>query len=319
MTADEPLLILLARARGFCAGVERAIRAVEASLRRAEGPVHVRHQIVHNGRVVDGLAAKGARFVGELDAVPNGGVVVFSAHGVARSVEAEAARRGLRVVDATCPLVRRVHHEARRHARDGREVIVVGHPNHIEVVGTLGRINGPAQVVASAKEVARLRAADPARLAYVVQTTLSVDDARHIIAALRERFPSIQGLDTRTICYATQNRQAGVRLLAERAERIVVCGARNSSNATRLKEVAEAAGRPALLIEEAGELPPAFVAGLRCLGLTAGASTPEAILEETLARLAGWRPLRIEEVGEPEAGARFPPVNLDALDPAPAR
>jgi 4-hydroxy-3-methylbut-2-enyl diphosphate reductase len=312
MTA-EPLLVLLARARGFCAGVERAILAVEATLRAARGQVHVRHHIVHNGRVVDGLAALGATFVDELDAVPDGGVVVFSAHGVARSVEAEAARRRLRVVDATCPLVRRAHHEALRHARAGREVIVVGHPDHAEVVGTLGRIGGPAQVVASVAEAERLKVRDPTRVAYVVQTTLSVDDARHIIAALRARFPALEGPDTRTICYATQNRQAGVRLLAERAERVVVCGARTSSNATRLKEVAEAAGRPALLIEAAAELPEAFVCGLRCLGLTAGASTPEAVLQETLARLERWRALRVEEVGAAETAARFPPVGLDAL------
>lgn len=316
---QEPLHLLLARARGFCAGVERAIGAVEATLRHSTRSVHVRHQIVHNGRVVDGLAAKGARFVEELAAVPPGEVVVFSAHGVGRTVEAEAARKALRVVDATCPLVRRVHHEVRRHAREGREVIVVGHPGHVEIEGTLGRIDGPAQVVAGVAEVARLRVRDPARLAYVVQTTLSVDDAREVVAALKARFPLIQGPDLRTICYATQNRQAAVRLLAERgAERIIVCGARNSSNSTRLKEVAEAAGRPALLIERAEELEPGLISELRCLGLTAGASTPEAIVQETIARIAGWRPVRVEEVGPAEASPRFAPVDLAALDPPAA-
>jgi 4-hydroxy-3-methylbut-2-enyl diphosphate reductase len=312
-----PLLLLLARARGFCAGVERAIGAVEATLERAQRPVHVRHQIVHNGRVVDQLAARGARFVEELDGVPEGGVVVFSAHGVGRVVERVAAERGLQVVDATCPLVRRVHHEVRRQAREGREIVVVGHRGHVEIEGILGRIDGPAHAVASVAEVARLEPGDAERLAYVVQTTLSVDDAREVIAALKARFPRIQGPDTRTICYATQNRQAAVRLLALRAERVIVCGARNSSNTTRLKEVAEAAGRPALLIERAQELTRACVLDVACLGLTAGASTPESIVQETIARIGRWRALRLEEVGPAELSPRFSPVNLDALDPAP--
>ena len=312
-----PLQLLLARARGFCAGVERAIGAVEATLGRADRPVHVRHQIVHNGRVVDGLAARGARFVEELDRVPEGGVVVFSAHGVGHAVERAAAGRQLRVVDATCPLVRRVHHEVRRQTREGREVVVVGHRGHVEVEGVLGRIDGLAHVVASVEEVTRLEVADPARLAYVVQTTLSVDDAREVIAALKERFPLIIGPDTRTICYATQNRQAAVRLLAERAERVIVCGARNSSNTTRLKEVAEAAGRPALLVERAEDLARAAVMDVACLGLTAGASTPESIVQETIARIGRWRALRLEEVGPAELSPRLAPVKLDALGPAP--
>lgn len=308
-----PLRLLLARTRGFCAGVERAINTVEAALAQTTEPVHVRHQIVHNGRVVDGLAAKGARFVEELDPVAPGSIVIFSAHGVGRDVEAEAARRGLRVIDAVCPLVRRVHHEVRRQARAGLEVLIIGHRGHVEVEGTLGRIDGPAQVVGSVAEAEALDVRDPARLAYVVQTTLSVDDARDIIAALKRRFPLIQGPDTRTICYATQNRQAAVRLVAEQVERVIVCGARNSSNTTRLKEVAEAVGRPTLLIEQADELTRAFIGQARSIGITAGASAPEAIVQETIARIASWRTIEVEEIGPAEHSPRFAPVDLGVL------
>jgi 4-hydroxy-3-methylbut-2-enyl diphosphate reductase len=312
-----PLTVLLARVRGFCAGVERAIAAVDQTLVANGGQTHVRHEIVHNPRVVDRLARNGARFVDDLAEVPEGAVVVFSAHGVAAAVEQEAERRGLRVVDATCPLVRRVHHEARRHARAGREVLVIGHRDHVEVEGTLGRIEGAAQVVETVEEARTLVPIDPERVAFVVQTTLSVDDARAVIAALRQRFPAIVGPDTRTICYATQNRQTAVRELARRARHIIVCGARNSSNSNRLRELAQALGTEAVLVEQANELDPAFLDGVARVGLTAGASTPEAVVRETLERMAGWRSLAVEEVGESEAGARFAPVDLGAIARGP--
>ncbi|HZH28873.1 MAG TPA: 4-hydroxy-3-methylbut-2-enyl diphosphate reductase [Azospirillaceae bacterium] len=315
--AEGPLLVLLANPRGFCAGVERAIAAVEGAVDSSRRPVYVRHEIVHNRRVVDGLTAKGARTVQELDQVPDGAVVVFSAHGVPRSVETTAAARNLRTVDATCPLVRRVHVEGARHVRAGRELIVIGHRGHPEVEGTLGQVapdgGGTVHVVGDVEEVADLNVHDPGRLAYVVQTTLSVDDTRVIIAALKTRFPAIVGPDTRTICYATQNRQAAVRMLAERADRIVVCGARNSSNSNRLREVAEACNRPALLVEEPSDLPRAFVEGIGILGVTAGASAPESLVRDTIGRIAAWRPVRVEETGAPETHARFAPVDLTAL------
>lgn len=304
------LTVLLAAPRGFCAGVERAIDAVEAVRAATERPVYVRHEIVHNRRVVGDLEAKGVVFVDTLDEVPDGAVTVFSAHGVSRAVEDEAAARGLDVVDATCPLVRRVHVEGRRQAAQGREIVLIGHREHVEVEGVLGQIEGRVHVVASVAEARALEVRDPERLAYITQTTLSVDDTRDVIAALRERFPGIVGPDTKTICYATQNRQSAVRALAERAERIVVCGARNSSNTNRLKELATVLGRPARLIEVARELERDFVDGVATIGLTAGASTPEILVRETLARLAAWRDLAVEEVTTAVETTRFSPVDL---------
>jgi 4-hydroxy-3-methylbut-2-enyl diphosphate reductase len=233
-----PLTVLLASPRSFCAGVERAIRAVEDALVRTGKPVYVRHEIVHNGRVVDELRRKGAVFVEELAQIPDGAVAIFSAHGVSRAVEREAAERGFSVLDATCPLVRRVHLEGQRHAKAGREVIVIGHRGHVEIEGTTGQIDGIVHMIDSVAEALTVPVADPERIAYITQTTLSVDDTREIIAALKARFPAIQGPDVKTICYATQNRQLAVRVIAQRAERIIVCGARNSSNTNRLCEVA---------------------------------------------------------------------------------
>lgn len=310
-----PLTVLLASPRGFCAGVERAIRAVEDALRSTANPVFVRHEIVHNGRVVDALKAQGAIFVDELSAIPDGSVAVFSAHGVARSVENEAACRGLTVVDATCPLVRRVHVEARRHAQAGREMIVIGHPGHAEVEGTVGQIGGPSTIVGSVEEARSVSVADPERVAYVTQTTLSVDDTREIIAVLKARFPAIRGPDVKTICYATQNRQSAVRALSARADRIIVCGARNSSNTNRLCEVAEQEGRPALLVEHPDDLTPAFIEEVRTLGIAAGASAPEEMVRDVLDRLSRWRTLAMEEVRITEESTRFAPVDLSALAP----
>jgi 4-hydroxy-3-methylbut-2-en-1-yl diphosphate reductase len=315
VTARPALTVLLASPRGFCAGVERAIAAVEGALAGSRRPVYVRHEIVHNGQVVDDLKAKGAVFVDELSDIPDGSAAIFSAHGVPREVEREAARRGLAVIDATCPLVRRVHVEARRHAQAGRTVILIGHRGHVEVEGTIGQVDGPVHVVATAAEADTVAVEDAGRVAYVTQTTLSVDDTREIIACLRRRFPAIVGPDTRTICYATQNRQTAVRAMAARADRIIVCGAANSSNTTRLREVAEAAGRPALLMTQAGDLTASFVEGAGTVGLTAGASAPEAMVRQALAQLALWRTVTVEEVQVVRETTRFSPVDLSALAP----
>jgi 4-hydroxy-3-methylbut-2-enyl diphosphate reductase len=310
-----PLTVLLASPRGFCAGVERAIQAVEDTLRRTDKPVYVRHEIVHNGQVIDSLKAQGAQFVEELSEVPDGAVAIFSAHGVSRTVEHEAARRDIAVIDATCPLVRRVHVEARRHAQAGREVVVIGHHDHVEVRGTVGQIDGRVHVIGDVGEARALVIADPENIAYVTQTTLSVDDTRDIIAVLKTRFPAIKGPDTKTICYATQNRQQAVRAMTDRAERVIVCGARNSSNTNRLREVAAQAGRPALLMEHARDLDRGFIEGARVIGLTSGASAPEAMIEQALAQLALWRTVTVEEVRVTEESTRFAPVDLSALIP----
>ncbi len=308
-----PLTVLLASPRGFCAGVERAIRAVEDALRQTDRPVYVRHEIVHNGHVVDDLKRQGAVFVDEVSQIPDGAVAIFSAHGVSRAVERDAAGRDLAVLDATCPLVRRVHLEGQRHARAGREVIVIGHRGHVEIEGTIGQIDGAVHVIETVAEALALSVADPERIAYVTQTTLSVDDAREIIAALKSRFPAIQGPDTRTICYATQNRQMAVRVIARKAERIIVCGARNSSNTSRLCEVAASEGRSTLLMQDAKDLTLSFIDGAAVIGLTAGASAPEELVQEALARLAQWRRLTVEEVRVTQEGTQFAPVDLSRL------
>lgn len=306
----RPLTVLLASPRGFCAGVERAVSVLEELQRLSDQTIHVRHEIIHNRRVVDRFAAQGVVFVDEVVEIPEGGVAVFSAHGVSRAVEDEARKRGLVVVDATCPLVRRVHLEGRRHAADGREIVVIGHAEHVEVEGIVGQIDGVVHVVAGVEDVANLRVSEASRLAYVTQTTLSVDDTRAIIAALKQRYPEIVGPDIKTICYATQNRQAAVRMIAARAERFIVCGARNSSNSNRLRELASFLGRPALLVEHAGEIAESFVEECEVVGLTAGASAPEAMVQDVLARLAQWRELRVEEVTVTTETAQFAPVDL---------
>jgi 4-hydroxy-3-methylbut-2-enyl diphosphate reductase len=314
MTQEHaPLTILLASPRGFCAGVERAIRAVEDALERTGKPVYVRHEIVHNNRVVENLRLKGAIFVDDIAQIPDGAVAIFSAHGVSRAVEHEAKSRGLSVLDATCPLVRRVHLEGQRHAKAGREVIVIGHRGHVEIEGTTGQIDGVVHVIESVAEALNLPVANPERIAYITQTTLSVDDTREIIAALKSRFPAIQGPDIKTICYATQNRQMAVRVIARRAERIIVCGARNSSNTNRLCEVAVSEGRQALLMQDPKDLTLSFIDGAAVIGLTAGASAPEDLVQEALARLAQWRRLTVEEVRVTHEDAQFAPVDLSRL------
>lgn len=313
MQDRPPLTVLLAAPRGFCAGVERAIRAVEDALWQTDRPVYVRHEIVHNGHVVNELKRQGAVFVDEVSEIPDGAVAIFSAHGVSKAVEHEAASRNLAVLDATCPLVRRVHLEGQRHAKAGREVIVIGHRGHVEIEGTIGQIDGMVHVVENVKEARSLAVSDPQRIAYITQTTLSVDDTREIIDVLKSRFPAIQGPDTKTICYATQNRQLAVRVIAQRAERMIVCGARNSSNTNRLCEVARSEGRPALLMQDLKDLTLSFIDGAAVIGLTAGASAPEELVQEALALLAQWRRITVEEVRVTHEGTQFAPVDLSKL------
>ena len=277
--------ILLANPRGFCAGVERAIEIVERALQRFGAPIYVRHEVVHNKFVVDDLRNKGAIFVDELDEVPAGNTVIFSAHGVSLAVREEAERRGLRVFDATCPLVTKVHIEVGRMRDQGREIIMIGHKGHPEVEGTMGQASSGIHLVETPEDVAALQIADPDKLAYVTQTTLSVDDAATIVDALRARFPSIVGPKKDDICYATQNRQDAVKFMTPHADVVFVVGSKNSSNSNRLREVAELRGVPAYLVDNAAGIDPAWVAGKRRVGVTAGASAPEVLVEEVIARL----------------------------------
>lgn len=277
--------VLLAQPRGFCAGVERAIEIVERALVKYGPPVYVRHEIVHNKRVVEDLRAKGAVFVDEVDEIPEGAITVFSAHGVARKVESDASQRELEVIDATCPLVAKVHMEGQRYARNGHDVVLIGHEGHAEVEGTIGRIDGEVHLVENVEDVARLEVANPDMLSYVTQTTLSVDDTREIIAALNERFPAVKGPDVKDICYATQNRQEAVRHLAEACDVLLVIGAQNSSNSNRLREIGEEMDIPSYLIDDATCLDPAWLDGKTAVGVTAGASAPEKLVDELLERL----------------------------------
>jgi 4-hydroxy-3-methylbut-2-en-1-yl diphosphate reductase len=302
-----PLTILLAGPRGFCAGVERAVQIVERSLERFGAPVYVRREIVHNRFVVETLKRKGAIFVEEIDSVPEGATVVFSAHGVPKSVTAAAERRHLVCFDATCPLVSKVHHEAERHFSLGRRIILIGHAGHPEIVGTMGQLPpGAVQLVETVEDVARL-ALDPAdEFAYVTQTTLAIDDARAIIAALRARFPRLREPKHDDICYATTNRQQAVKAIARRADRLLVVGAPNSSNSQRLVEVARQSGcRRTALIGRAGDIDWAFLSGAACLGLTAGASAPEMLVEEVVDACRRHYDVALEEVAVTHEEMRF--------------
>ena len=278
--------VLLANPRGFCAGVDRAIAIVEQALRHYGAPIYVRHEVVHNRFVVDDLKAKGAVFVEELDEVPPGSTVVFSAHGVARSVRVEAEARGLRVFDATCPLVTKVHAEVEKMRAQGREIVMIGHAGHPEVEGTMGQCDGGIYLVDSVADVERLHVRSADALAYVTQTTLSVDDAAEIVAALKRRFPRIIGPKKDDICYATQNRQDAVKVMTRQADVVIVVGSPNSSNSNRLREVAAKRGVAAYMIDRADQLLPEWVAGKRSVGVTAGASAPEVLVREVLAKLA---------------------------------
>ena len=277
--------VLLANPRGFCAGVDRAIAIVEHALAQFGAPVYVRHEVVHNKFVVDGLRAKGAVFVEKLADVPHGSTVVFSAHGVSRAVRAEAQARGLRVFDATCPLVTKVHVELAKMREQGREVIMIGHAGHPEVEGTMGQSDSGMYLVESVGDVAALTVRDPAKLAYVTQTTLSIDDAAEIVDALKRRFPHIVGPKRDDICYATQNRQDGVKLMAPHCEAVIVVGSPNSSNSNRLREVASRRGKPAYMIDSAADLDPEWIRGKRVVGVTAGASAPEVLVHDVIQRL----------------------------------
>ena len=277
--------VLLATPRGFCAGVERAIEIVERAIALYGAPIYVRHEVVHNRFVVDGLRAKGAVFIEDLADVPAGNTVIFSAHGVPQLVRTEAEARVLRVFDATCPLVTKVHLEVARMREQGRELIMIGHKGHPEVEGTMGQVKDGIYLVENVADVAGLTVANPDMLAYVTQTTLSVDDAGAIVAALRERFPSIVGPKKDDICYATQNRQDAVKFMAPQSDLVLVVGSTNSSNSNRLREVAELLKVPAYLVDNADAIDPAWVAGRRRIGVTAGASAPEVLVESVIARL----------------------------------
>ena len=277
--------VLLANPRGFCAGVERAIETVERALELHGAPIYVRHEIVHNRYVVDDLRAKGAVFVEELDEVPPGATVIFSAHGVSKQVRADAERRGLKVFDATCPLVTKVHVEVMRMLRAGYEVVMIGHRGHPETEGTMGQATRRMHLVETLDDVASLQVGTPDKVAYVTQTTLSIDDARAIVAALKARFPAIRGPKKDDICYATQNRQDAVKFMAPQCEVVIVVGSPNSSNSNRLREVAEHMGAQAYMVDRAADLRPEWIAGKRRVGVTAGASAPQVLVDELIARL----------------------------------
>ena len=284
------LTVLIAAPRGFCAGVDRAIEIVERALERYGAPVYVRHEIVHNRYVVDGLKAKGAVFVEELDQVPEGVPVVFSAHGVPKAVPAEAQRRGLEYLDATCPLVSKVHRQAERQIEAGRHIVFVGHKGHPEVIGTFGQVPaGGMTLVETVADVEQLDFAPGTPLAFLTQTTLSVDDTAQVIAALKARYPDIVGPKAEDICYATSNRQAAVKQIAPQSDLVLVIGAPNSSNSLRLVEVAERCGTTARLIQRASDIDPAWLEGVGTVGLTAGASAPETLVREVIDRLGEWR------------------------------
>lgn len=277
--------VLLANPRGFCAGVERAIAIVERALEQYGAPIYVRHEVVHNKFVVDSLRTKGAIFIDDLADVPAGATLIFSAHGVPQAVRHDAGSRGLRVFDATCPLVTKVHVEVAKMRDAGREIVMIGHKGHPEVEGTMGQSEGGMHLVETVADVQTLQVSDPEKLAYVTQTTLSVDDAQTIVDALRARFPTIVGPKRDDICYATQNRQDAVKFMAPRSDLVLVVGSPNSSNSNRLREVAEQFGVPAYLIDNAGQIDPSWLDGRKRVGVTAGASAPEVLVDAVIARL----------------------------------
>ena len=304
--------ILLAKPRGFCAGVDRAIAIVERALEQHGAPIYVRHEIVHNKFVVEDLRAKGAVFVEELDEVPRGATVIFSAHGVALDVRHEADKRGLKVFDATCPLVTKVHVEVSKMREAGREVIMIGHEGHPEAEGTMGQSEEGMHLVETEEDVARLQVRTPDKLAYVTQTTLSIDDCARIVAALKARFPGIVGPKKDDICYATQNRQDAVKFMAPRCDVVIVVGSPNSSNSNRLREVAMNLGREAYLVDNAEGLRPEWVEGKRSIGVTAGASAPEVLVHDVILRLQELGVRRVRELEGIDEKVTFPlPRNMN--------
>jgi 4-hydroxy-3-methylbut-2-enyl diphosphate reductase len=305
MTKAQPMQIILAQPRGFCAGVVRAIEIVERALKKYGAPVYVRHEIVHNKHVVDSLKAKGARFVESLSEIPENAVTIFSAHGVARRVEDEASARALPVLDATCPLVTKVHNQGRRYVEQGRTLVLIGHAGHAEVEGTMGQISAPVFLVQTEQDVETLDIPPSTPVAYVTQTTLSVDDTKGIIAALERRFSNIIGPDIRDICYATQNRQAAVRELSALVDVLLVVGANNSSNSTRLREIGTEAGVPSYLIADGSELQPEWVTAARVVGITAGASAPEILVDGVIDALGCLGPVEVSTLAGRQETAEF--------------
>jgi 4-hydroxy-3-methylbut-2-enyl diphosphate reductase len=290
------LRVILAAPRGFCAGVVRAINIVEQAIERFGAPVYVRHEIVHNKHVVQQLHDKGAIFVDHLTDVPDGATTIFSAHGVPRSVVKEAQNRDLPVIDATCPLVTKVHVQGRRYGKAGRELLLIGHRGHAEVEGTMGQVDGPIHLVQSVEEVAALTLANDTPVAYITQTTLSVDDTRGIIAALRARFTDLKGPDVSEICYATQNRQTAARDLAEVSDLLIVVGSATSSNSSRLREIGEEMGVPSYLIDDGSDFDPAWLTGVQTVGITAGASAPDELVDSVIAAIAKISPVEVSQL-----------------------
>jgi len=297
--------IILANPRGFCAGVERAIAIVERAIEKFGAPIYVRHEVVHNKYVCDDLRAKGAVFIDDLADVPAGGTVIFSAHGVSQAVRAEAATRGLKIFDATCPLVTKVHSEVARLRQAGREIIMIGHKGHPEVEGTMGQSRDGMYLVETVADVAQLEVKDVSQLSYVTQTTLSVDDAERVVSALRERFPAIVGPKRDDICYATQNRQDAVKELASKSDVIFVVGSQTSSNSNRLREVAELIGAKAFLIGQADQIDPAWLVGVDSVGVTAGASAPEVLVRKVVNTLSSGHPNRVSQLRGVEENVTF--------------
>ena len=295
-TEKQSLQVVLAQPRGFCAGVERAIEIVNLALRKYGSPVYVRHEIVHNKRVVEELQKNGAIFVEELSEIPDDAITVFSAHGVSQQIADDAKSRNLPVIDATCPLVSKVHKEGQRYAARNYDVVLIGHEGHPEVEGTKGRIPGTVYLVSSVKDVAKLNVRNPDAIAYITQTTLSVDDTRAVIEALKQRFPNIVGPDVRDICYATQNRQSAVRSLVQQSDVLIVVGAQNSSNSNRLREIGEEYGVPSYLVDDADALESSWFVEVNCVGITAGASAPEALVQEIIMRLGEFGEVQVREL-----------------------
>ncbi len=309
--------IVLAKPRGFCAGVVRAVEIVEQALELYGPPIYVLHQIVHNQEVIRDLEDRGVVFTEDLEAIPRGALTIFSAHGVGQEVVSRAEALGLQAIDATCPLVTKVHLQAQKHSQQGREVIIIGHRDHVEVRGTLGRLPGPARVVGTEEEARSLDVADPARLGYVTQTTLSVDDTRDVVATLKHRFPAIRGPELSGICYATQNRQNAVHEIAREADLLLVVGSRSSSNCARLREVGERHGLAAHLVEDASDIQPAWLRGCRRVGVTSGASTPEVLVHRALDRLRDMGADSVREMeGETETTTfRVPLTEIRSAQP----
>ncbi|MEO6091851.1 MAG: 4-hydroxy-3-methylbut-2-enyl diphosphate reductase [Novosphingobium sp.] len=311
--------VILAKPRGFCAGVVRAIDIVERALERQQAPVYVRHEIVHNQHVVDTLRGKGAIFVEELSEIPTGALTVFSAHGVSRSVEDEAKRRGLPVIDATCPLVTKVHVQGRRYGKAGRTLVLIGHEGHAEVEGTMGQVDTPIHLVSTVEDVAALPLALDTPIAYVTQTTLSVDDTREVIAALVARFSDVVGPQVADICYATQNRQTAARELAQVSDVLIVVGSANSSNSRRLREIGVEVGVPSYLVDDGDGVDPAWIAGAAVVGITAGASAPDELVDSVIAALGRLREVRVSQLDGVEENITFslpPPLRPRRRSPA---